>query len=424
MKILHVSVSTDGGAGRAALRLHDGLRCRGSDSHFTAMHPYIGENVVLRPLSRQQRFAQYTKLVASKLITLLQRTPTNQVIHSPGLFPSGLGRWINASDFDIVNLHWVGWNMLSVKEIGRIDKPIVWTMHDMWPFMGAEHYDDLEHPGRWKMPYTAANRPPTYRGMDIDRYTWARKARYWNDKRFYLVAPSRWLAQCAKDSALMGEMPCNVIPNPLDTAAFAPVDKDTARQLLGLPANKKLLLFGAIDGPTDQRKGYDLLLSALKDLECEHGAGQDAELLVFGGTRVGTIRAGDNEPGLASHFTSHFLGTLHDQLMLRLVYSAADVLIAPSRQDNLPNMVVEAMACGTPVAAFDIGGMPDLIAEGRTGTLAPPFDCAALAGGIHRLLTAPPERTKVREAIVAKVGHEATIPAYLSLYEHILGLER
>jgi glycosyltransferase involved in cell wall biosynthesis len=413
VKILHVNAFDEGGgAARAALRLHGGLRRRGVDSEVLTVKSTSGEAGVFSPLSQRQAITTLGKRQLAMKIAALQKTPTNDVFHSLGQFSSGLGRWINASDIDIVNLHWTGAEALSIAEIAAINKPVVWTMHDMWAFMGTEHYDDLDHPGRWRAPYAATTRPAGYRGPDLDAWVWKRKAELWAGKSFHLVAPSHWLARCAQESALMGGQPCEVIANPLDTEGFAPVNRIEARRMLGLPLDRKLLLFGALGATSDRRKGYDLLVAALKLFEQRHDAGQDTEIVVFGGDRTGEI------PGLG--LKSHFLGTFRDEVSLRVVYSAADVFVAPSRQDNLPNTVAEAGACGLPTAAFDIGGMRDLIANGETGALAPAFDTQALADGICRLLAAPPARDAVRSGMVSKVGFDTTIPAYLSLYEQVL----
>lgn len=412
MKILHVNAFDAGGAARAALRLHEALRQGGVDSRFVTIKPASGQDGVSAPLAKWQIATAYAKRHAAARLARLQKTPGNAVIHSLGQFPSGLGKWIESSDADIVNLHWVCAEALSVGEIARITKPIVWTMHDMWTFMGAEHYDDLDHPGRWKAPYTAENRPPPHSGPDIDCHVWRRKAKLWARQEFQLVSPSHWLALCARESALMGSQPCEVIHNPIDTVTFGPVNQAEARRILGLPANKKLILFGALGATSDLRKGYDLLMVALQKLERDYSFNQDAEIVVFGGRKT------DKLPGVG--LKGHFLGTFHDDLSLRAVYSAADVFVAPSRQDNLPNTVVEAAACGLPTAAFDIGGMSDIVDDGATGVLAKPFDVSALAGAIHRLLVSPIEREIVRSAAQAKFSLEATVPSYISLYQKML----
>lgn len=411
MKVLHVNAFDDGGgAARAAMRLHEGLRAKGVESLLASVKTGSGGAGVVAPLGPGRQVAALVKRQVAMRIARLQKTPANPIIHSLGLLPSGLGAWINEIDVDIVNLHWVCAETLSLGEIARIKKPIVWTMHDMWPFMGAEHYDDNDHPGRWKAAYSTANRPPGTSGPDLDARVWARKARIWSGKTFNLVAPSAWLAECARESALMGHQPCEVIHNPLDTEAFAPIDRAVAREFLGLPQDRKLILFGALGATSDKRKGYDLLVEALRAFERDHDPG-GVEVMVFGGQNGGEI------PGVG--LPSHFLGTFRDEISLRLVYSAADIFVAPSRQDNLPNTVVEASACGVPSVAFDIGGMSDIITAGETGVLAPALDTGALAAGMSRLLRAPIARETVRAAAEAKFSLAATLPAYMALYERL-----
>lgn len=412
MKVLHVNTFDDGGAARAAIRLHEGLRKFGVESDFICVKPRPGSHVATSPLSNAQVLAAIAKRHAAMRAVALQKTPSNRVIHSLGVFQSGLGAWIRSSDYDVINLHWICAEALSIREISELGKPVAWTMHDMWTFTGAEHYDDLDYPGRWKSGYSRDNRPASYSGPDIDRFVWRRKERLWAGKRFQLVAPSNWLAGCARESALMGNQPCEVIHNPIDTSEFRPVDKLEARRILGLPLDRKLILFGALDATSDLRKGYDLLVAALQHLERDFGIGEGVEVAVFGGGRTGNI------PGVG--LKCHFLGSFQDDISLRVVYSAADIFVAPSRQDNLPNTVVEASACGLPTAAFDIGGMSDIVREGVTGALARPFDSRGLAEKIYRILQSPPSRDAVLEEAVRKFSLDSTIPAYASLYEKML----
>ena len=413
LKVLHVSTfDVGGGAAKAAVRLHLGLLDQNIESHLLTVESSSNQPSVSSPLGKLQFVvARTTRHIAWRLASL-QKTPNNQVVHSLGMFPSGLGRWINNSELDLVNLHWVGSEALSIREIAQINKPIVWTMHDMWPFMGAEHYDDLDYPNRWEEEYTTANRPPAYRGPDLDRWVWNRKKKLWGEKRMHLVSPSSWLAQCAQKSALMGHQPVSVIANPLDCDSYRPLEQSAARELLGLPENKKLILFGAFGAESDSRKGFDLLVSALKRFEESGRNNHEVELMIFGNHEEQEIE------GVAAR--CHYLGELSDDISLRCVYSAADVFVAPSRQDNLPNTIVEAGACGLPVVAFNIGGIPDIVKAGKTGQLAEPFNTNELANLIHQLLDAPIPREVVRATTISSFSLEATIPQYVSLYEDVL----
>jgi glycosyltransferase involved in cell wall biosynthesis len=241
----------------------------------------------------------------------------------------------------------------------------------MWAFCGAEHYTDGM---RYREGYSAANRPHCESGFDLDQWTWRRKQRHW-DRPFQIVTPSRWLANCVEQSALMRNWPVTVIPNPIDTEIWRPADKLLARQALNLPPTAPILLFGALGGDEDPRKGFDLLRDALQLLR---GRLEDLELVVFG--QLAPAQE------LSLGFPIRHTGYLHDDEKLRLLYSAADVVAVPSRLEAFGQTASEAHACGTPVVAFNTGGLADIVAHRQTGYLAKPFDLHDLAAGIEWVL--------------------------------------
>jgi glycosyltransferase involved in cell wall biosynthesis len=371
MRVIHINYSDiDGGAARAAYRIHHCLRDAGVDSRMWVTKATAGDWTVHAPTgSIEKGTAALRTRFASLLVSTLKTA--NPIIHTAAVMPTKWLRRINQSDADVVHLHWVGWEMISIADIGRIEKPVLWTLHDMWAFCGAEHYTEDE---RWREGYTAKNRPAYESGFDLNRWTWERKRRNWT-RPMHVVAPSHWLADCVRNSALMSGWPVHVVPNAIDTNRWRPLDQRIARDLLDLPQNVPLLLFGAIGGGRDPRKGFDLLLAALDHLRSDVPR---LELLVFG------ERAPREPPGLG--FRIHYTGHLNDDLSLRALYSAADMLVVSSRQDNLPNTAVEAHACGLPVVAFRIGGLPDIVEHKYTGYLADPFSSEELAHGIHWIL--------------------------------------
>lgn len=298
---------------------------------------------------------------------------SNPIIHSPSILPSHWLRRINDSHANLIHLHWVQGEMLSIADIGQIRKSVVWTLHDMWAFCGAEHlaWDD-----RWRDGYCRGNRPPHESGFDLNCWTWQRKRKYWH-RPFNIVCPSQWLANCVRSSALMHTWPVTVVPNPIDTSRWQPVDQCFSRKLLGLPQHCRLLLFGAFGGVGEHHKGFDLLLAALTKLHTDVGLA-DLELVVFGQHEP------QSPPKLS--FPVHYIGHLHDDVSMRALYSAADALVIPSRQDNLPNTGLEAQACGTPVVAFNTCGLPDIVDDRTTGVLAEPFEPASLAAAISWVL--------------------------------------
>ncbi|MEH6998129.1 MAG: glycosyltransferase [Limnobacter sp.] len=412
LRILHVCTSDKiGGAARAAHRLHLAQREAGLDSHMLVLRCSETSPFVHAPLGKFAQLSHRLKLALAERIMNLQKTPTNQVFHSANIFDSGLGKWINDSDFDIVNLHWLGAEMLSIKEIARIRQPIVWTMHDMWPFCGSEHYDDLDNPERYVQGYASSNRPKSYSGPDIDAAIWRRKKKAWRNKRFHLVSPSNWLAGCARRSALFSHQPCIVIPNCLDTTIFKPIDRQVARQILNLAPEKKYILFGAISSTTDKRKGFHLLQTALKQLATNDQIRRDTELLIFGANAP----AHPVDLGLKANY----LGYFHDDISLALLYSAADVFVAPSMQDNLPNTLVEAIACGTPCVGFDLGGIKDLIKPLITGQLVKPFECTQLQESIEKLLKSTLKIEKIRKESLSTNSTIVVTEKYMNLYQSI-----
>lgn len=414
MRVLHVNQSDlDGGAARAAYRIHHCLREAGLDSRMRVVHRKGDDTTVAGgPPTGKWR-------VARRLLTLLARyhmrgfRTANPVLHSSAWPPTGLGREINAAQVDVVHLHWLGSLTLSIEEVGRLRKPVVWTLHDMWAFCGAEHYaDDLPN-SRFRLGYRRNNVPAEERARDLNRETWLRKRRHWKNL-MQLVCPSQWLATCARDSMLFRDWPVDVIPNPIDLDVWRPLPKALARAALGFAPSARLVLLGAPGGLKDPRKGGDLALQALARLAA--GPHAPDALLVFGQS------AGTAHPPLP--MPTRFLGPLHDDLSLALAYSAADVFVAPSRQDNLPNTVVESLACGTPVVAFNIGGLPDMVAHEINGWLATPFDPENLAMGIAWVLADEQRRVflgaSARGTAEAQFAPTVIARRYLGLYGRVL----
>lgn len=378
MKVLHVSFGDlyGGGASRAAYRIHRGLLDIGVDSRMRVSVKRIGDYTVIGPETKLGKLLAKFRPRVGALLLKLQKT-SNLALHSVNILPTGLHRIINKMNVDVVNLHWINAEMISITEIAKIDIPIVWTLHDMWPFCGAEHYGDLNSNIRYKEGYSPKNRLKEHGSFDIDRSVWKRKMKHWKHKRFRIVTPSQWLADCARESLLLRHQKIEVIPNGLDLQKYKPMEKHMARKLLTLPQDKKLILFGSIAATKDRRKGFQFLQPALKKLASE-GWKNRAELIVFG--------AEQPQHPLSMDIKAHYLGRLYDDLSLAVLYAAADVFVLPSMQDNLPNTIAESLACGTPCVAFNIGGIPDMIESEKNGYLAHAYDIEDIAKGIAWIL--------------------------------------
>lgn len=426
--VLHVGASDSlGGAARAAYRIHRALTGQHHQLQLTSrmrvIHKASGDPEVtggppqgVGPIWRQLQ----PRLSQTRYQRFASANPT---WHSAAWPDTGLGAELNHSAADLLHLHWVGrldrTDTLSIEEIGRLRKPLVWTLHDMWAFSGAEHCC-LAPPAedrRYQEGYLKGNRRPGDSGPDLDRWTWQRKRRCWR-RPMQIVCPSRWLADCVSRSALMARWPVRVVPHPLDLEAFAPAPQEQARALLGWPADHRVILFGAMGGMADPLKGADLLVAALHHLA---GGNQEAPvppilLVVFGGSGAA--------PKADLPFPLRCSGHLHDDLSLRLHYAAADVMVVPSRLEAFGQTASEAQACGTPVVAFGTAGLADVVDDHVSGALAEPFDPDSLAAAIRWVLQDPERRRRLGEqarqraerlwapAVVAK--------QYAQLYRRVL----
>lgn len=410
MKVIQLNSSDiNGGAARAAYRIHHALRDAGIESKMLVNSKLSGDWTVEGPSSKlKEGILKVRSNISRKLVNSLFKT-SNSTVHSASILPSGRVRTLNQSDADVLNLHWVQGEMLSIAEIGQISKPFVFTLHDMWAFCGAEHYTE---DCRWINGYYSNNRPTDEAGFDLNRWTWERKRKHWK-RPFFIVTPSQWLADCVHQSELMKGWPLRVIPNPIDTQVWKPLDKDLARELLGLPKKVPMVLFGAIGGSQDQRKGFDLLKVALQYLK---GSVTDLQLIIFGEMPPKDL------PDLG--FPVHYLGHLHDDLCLRAMYCAADLFVLPSRLDNLPNTGVESLACGTPIVAFNTGGLSDIVEHGITGYLAKAFDSEDLAFCIRSIIIDDNLRYNMslnaRTVATIKYDYAEIAKQYRNVYEQVL----
>ena len=417
MKVVHICASDIiGGAARASFRLHRSFRelntvessmlVRGRASDDENVRVYTPHPLSLRHVFNSEIRRRVQDIFWSKFVT------ANPVMHSRADIWTGLLSSLADLPCDLVHLHWLGSNTLSVEEIGMIDKPVVWTLHDMWAFCGAEHYAPDDAGARFRVGYLPGNRTQGESGPDMNRSVWLRKKQAWKRPRT-LVCPSRWMAGCARESLLFKEWPIHCIPNPLDLERWKPFPKEHVRTLLGLSQGKRIILFGAIGGERDSRKGADLLRSVLEELK---GRGADAHLVVFGQSQP------ENCEPFAYPVT--YLGRLQDDFTMIAAYNSADVMLVPSRQDNLPQTAVEAQACGVPVIAFDIGGLSDIVDHEQTGFLVHPFDTSLFASRVAQILTDDGKRQQMaqaaREAALRKFAAPVVADAYADLYEQVL----
>lgn len=306
---------------------------------------------------------------------------------------------------EVTHLHWVNHGMLSVRDVTRLKGPVVWTLHDSWVFTGGCH--SPQECRKFQDRCGGCPELNSHREHDLSRWNWKRKHATWKNMDFMVVTPSCWLAEIAKNSSLLAGRRIESIPNAVDTSIFHPMDRASARAVLGLPSGPPLVFFGAHGALTDWNKGADLWKASMT-------------FVADGCPGVEAVLAGSTGGLGKMPLRVHELGVLTPE-RVAMAMSAADVTVVPSRMENLPNMVAESLACGTPVAAFAVGGIPEMVTPGKMGYLAQPHDAEDLAKGICELLA----RGDVLRSACATVAKETYAPetiarCHLELYHSLV----
>lgn len=414
MKIVHVNTyDINGGAARAAYRLHRSLLKINLDSRMFVANNDSKEKEILGPISKLDNvFCKLAPHIDKSILKCLNQK--SQDILSLSLYKNPYAHKIKKIDADIINLHWINEGFLTPSLIGEINKPIIWTLHDMWPFCGGEHY--VGDSVRYIEGYTKKNRV-NLGSIDVNRWIWRNKKRIFGHKKaMKIVAPSKWMYECAKKSSIFKDHEVIHIPNSIDENVFKPYNRKFTRQALNLRENEKVILFGAMSATSDKRKGFDLLIAALKYLKSSTPI-DNIQILVFGSSEANEIKK--------LGFKVKSLGILKDDLSLALYYSTSDVFIAPSREDNLPNTILESMACGTPVVSFNVGGIKDMIDHNNNGFLAQPESSEELSKGILYLLSNEGINSEfsinAREKVLKNFTFELQSKAYEKLYSRAIG---
>lgn len=420
MHVVHLSTyDVAGGAARAAARLHIGLRTLGVASSMLVRYRY-GDDPHAQGCGRASRLSVWKSrlrhpAVAMRQALLARRTsPAAEML---SLDQSTLGRFPFAKlgRPDVINLHWVADFIDPDRTLPKLAaiSPLAWTLHDMNAFTGGCHY--AGHCERFQIGCGGCPQIGSQRADDVTHRVWLRKRRAYLQiptARLHLIAPSRWLAREAQRSALLGRFPVSVIPNGVDTDVFAPVERTAARWACGVPEGASVILFVA-DSLQNKRKGIQQLVQALQHL-------QDRRELLL-------LTIGSRPPQLPAGIRRRHLGRLQEERSLAAAYSAADLFVIPSLEDNLPNTVLEAQSCGTPVVGFDIGGIPDMVRPGQTGAVVPAGDVAALAGAIRRVLDDSDSRRRMshtaREVAVREYSLARQAQRYLELYRRLTSLD-
>lgn len=409
MKVAIASCSDiNGGAARAAYRLHQSLRLKGVDSHMVVQQKSSDDFTVKAKTSKVAKGMAMIRPSLDALPLIKYKNRTNTDFSLSWLPFSGTLEKINRLNPDVVHLHWVAGGLLRVEDIAHIKAPLVWSLHDMWPFTGGCHYDG--ECGRYRTGCAACPILLSSRKRDLSAKVFVRKQKNFNKlESLTVVGLSRWIQAAAQASLLFSDRRVINIPNPINTKIFAPFDKVTAKNLLRLPQNKKIIVCGAMDA-SQPRKGLKEFLQALNLVDTDL-----VEVVVFGRSRP------KEQQGFLQNV--HYVGRLHDDVTFRILYSAADVVVVPSIQENLSNVVMESLACGTPVVGFDIGGNRDMIEHKKNGYLAKPYDVKDLAVGINFVVNSsdyPQLAEESRNKVLREFDSSVVALKYIELYQSIL----
>lgn len=412
MKITLLSRGDRGAGGYVAVyRLYQGLKKVEDQTSLLVGSAKKSDTVSLNTSSFEKVFSQVAPNLDKLPLKRYRDRPST--LFSTQWVPDGIVAKLNHIKPDIVNVHWVSQGFMQIETLAKLPYPLVWTNHDMWGFTGGCHYSQgcdryIESCGQ--CPQLNSSKE-----QDLSRWVWQRKQRAWKTLPLTLVSPSHWLADCMKKSSLFRDKRIEVIANGLDTTVYKPCSRAYARNRLNLPQDKHLILFGAVNATSDTRKGFHLLQPALQHLS-QSDRQDNIELVIFGASRP------QQEPFLG--FKTHYLGKFQDDLALSLIYAAVDLFVAPSIQDNLPNTILESLACGTPAIAFKIGGMPDMIEHQQNGYLAQAFEIEDLAQGIAWILKDKERYQHLCDRARQKVEQEFTLEIqtqnYLNLFAEII----
>ena len=313
---------------------------------------------------------------------------------------------------DVIHLHWINQGMLSLSGIRKIlksGKPVVWTMHDIWPATAICHLT-LNCRNFTTHCHNCRLLPGKGSSSDLSTSVWRKKEKMLEDSSIYFVTCSHWLEQEAKASAMLRGQKIVSIPNPIDTHIYRSGDKQTARKNLGLPEDKRLILFVS-QRVTNKNKGMDYLIDACRQLK-------DYELVILGGHAEEVV---DQLP-----LKAHPLGYVNDERRIVEIYQAVDVFVLPSLSENLPNTIMEAMACGVPCVGFKVGGIPEEIDHKRNGYVAEYRDSDDLARGIRWILSEA-DYDQLSQEAVRKVAHsysqQSVAISYLDVYHQAMAFK-
>jgi glycosyltransferase involved in cell wall biosynthesis len=416
MKILHLSHGDSiGGAARFTLRTHSSLLDAGIESQmWVSSKKSVDPRIFLLGESREKQLTKFRAKAAQQtdsLICNLERTRVRKH-KSPGWVGALGSNVINDSNSDIVHAHWINGGLISIRQLGRIKKPLVWSMLDFWPVMGAEHYSDTGQNSRWVQGFDKAPRDSMDFGVDICGISAGLKRRYWG--QIHAVVPGKWMLNQVQKSSLLPSLSPIVVPPALDTKTYFPVEKKLARSELGISPEVFIIGYG---GGTSGRKGWDIFQQIVSH---KFTSNLDIEFIVFGSDFL--------TKEIQSENPIRQLGKIKVEDDLRLAYSSMDILVMPSKMDTFGLIAQEAQSCGVPVICFEDTGVADVIANQSSGLAVKREDVGAMLQALEGLINSPEKLRNMSKSARMRAtenwSYDIVSRKYIELYTNVLALHK
>ncbi|MFC2104849.1 glycosyltransferase family 4 protein [Bacteroidota bacterium] len=419
MKVTLINTSdTIGGAAIAARRLVQALSESKVDVSLLVKEKNSDDKLVHSTTnSKFKKYLNFLRFVYERLLFYLrEKNVSVRFAFSIGNTGENIVNHPLIKNTDIIHLHWINEGFLSLrslKKIFKLNKPIVWTFHDMWAFTGGCHYAGNCEKFKEKCHYCPFLKYPQKK--DLSYRVWNRKKKIYKNSKINVVTCSNWLKHVVKESTLLKGNNIISIQNPINTDFYKPADKYESKRNLGISTKKKLILFGAMN-TNDKRKGSQYLIDSLKNISENNPVCID---------KVALVIFGKNKTPFYTDFETFHLNFISNQEDIINIYNACDVFVTPSIEDNLPNTIVEAHACGLPVVAFNATGMPEMISHKKNGYLATYKSSEDFAAGIIWTLFESDYNSlsnDARKKAVEFYSPDISANKYIELYKSLLNI--
>lgn len=418
MKVVLINTSdSGGGAAIACKRLMEALTLEGIDVRMLVMTKKSQlMQIQAFKESKYQKYAALFRFMYERLSFVLhERDKSVRFAFSPANIGVDISNHPWIQEADIVHIHWINGGFLSLKSLNTLlekKKNHLFTFHDMWLFTGGCHYASDCKNFETECHHCPFLKNPSKN--DLSSKVWNKKASLFSTKKLNIVCCSEWLAKTAQKSSLLQNANIQNIPNPISLIDFKPKDKTEIRTNLEIPTEDFVLLFGAAN-INDKRKGFVYLLDALKLLNERDQISKKITVAIFG-------KAKDFDTSQIP-FQVVNLGQISSLEKMTEVYAMADLFILPSLEDNLPNTVMESLACGTPVVAFDIGGIPEMVEHEKTGIIVDEISAETLANGILKAIESHDIEkwsSNARHKVEEEYNQQTVAQKYIQVYNNII----